>query len=235
MFGHHLWLSIVHLIKRIWWRGGREEKGKFDFWYVFMLMLSDLVWHYLSFSLPAHLGRVTAIIFSLSCEWVLSCGRDRYFQWHCSETGRRLGGYQATSWCLCLQYPSESISLFFINTYKKRFTQLCLVWYTDSKLIVYSTYFFLSDYLSKYWARFILLTNCFFSITYLNLYLLLELWINVLIGKMVILNEAWFNSPCNISSGVLIFISEMVDKRTCVLLKTSGVYSYKICLGHVYT
>ncbi|CAI9719886.1 repeat and FYVE domain-containing 2-like [Octopus vulgaris] len=56
----------------------------------------------------AHFGRVNAIIFSLSCEWVLSCGRDRYFQWHCSETGRRLGGYQATSWCLCLEFDEQS-------------------------------------------------------------------------------------------------------------------------------
>lgn len=69
-----------------------------------LLSIFDLLFSkWISFS--AHLGRVTAIIFSLNCEWVLSCGRDRYFQWHCSETGRRLGGYQATSWCLCLQYP----------------------------------------------------------------------------------------------------------------------------------
>ena len=57
------------------------------------------------FVAAAHQGRVTAVLFSLTQEWVLSVGRDKYFQWHCSETGRRLGGYQATAWCTCLQYP----------------------------------------------------------------------------------------------------------------------------------
>lgn len=53
----------------------------------------------------AHQGRVTALLFALYNEWVLSCGRDKYFQWHCSETGRRLGGYQTAAWCTCLSYP----------------------------------------------------------------------------------------------------------------------------------
>ncbi len=55
--------------------------------------------------LIAHQNRVTALLFSLDCEWIMSCGRDKYFQWHCSETGRRLGGYQTTAWCTCLEYP----------------------------------------------------------------------------------------------------------------------------------
>ncbi|XP_041353829.1 WD repeat and FYVE domain-containing protein 2-like [Gigantopelta aegis] len=56
----------------------------------------------------AHQGRVTSVKFSLACEWVLSCGKDKYFQWHCSETGRRLGGYQAGAWCLCLEFDEQS-------------------------------------------------------------------------------------------------------------------------------
>lgn len=54
---------------------------------------------------PAHQGRVTTIVFALNCEWVLSIGRDKQFQFHCSETGRRLGGYQFEAWCTALQYP----------------------------------------------------------------------------------------------------------------------------------
>ncbi|XP_076454179.1 WD repeat and FYVE domain-containing protein 2-like [Babylonia areolata] len=56
----------------------------------------------------AHQGRVMAVKFSLACEWVLSCGKDKYFQWHCSETGRRLGGFQAVSWCLCMEFDEQA-------------------------------------------------------------------------------------------------------------------------------
>lgn len=64
-------------------------------------------WHCWYRYVSAHQGRVTSVKFSLGCEWVLSCGKDKYFMWHCSETGRRLGGYQAGAWCLCLEYPSH--------------------------------------------------------------------------------------------------------------------------------
>ena len=57
----------------------------------------------------AHQSRVSAVQFSLTQEWVLSAGRDKYFQWHCSETGRRLGGYQAAAWCTSLQYPHVAV------------------------------------------------------------------------------------------------------------------------------
>ncbi|XP_050389786.1 WD repeat and FYVE domain-containing protein 2 [Patella vulgata] len=56
----------------------------------------------------AHQNRVNSLKFSLACEWVLSCSKDKYFQWHCSETGRRLGGYQASAWCLCLEFDEQS-------------------------------------------------------------------------------------------------------------------------------
>ena len=51
----------------------------------------------------AHQNRVTAVVFSILTEWVLSVGRDKYFVWHCSETGRRLGGYLCNSWVTALQ------------------------------------------------------------------------------------------------------------------------------------
>ena len=51
------------------------------------------------------MSRVTGIIFSLEYEWVLSVGRDKYFQWHEATTGKRLGGYQSDAWCTSIQYP----------------------------------------------------------------------------------------------------------------------------------
>ena len=53
----------------------------------------------------AHMNRVTGIIFSLEYEWVLSVGRDKYFQWHDATAGKRLGGYQSEAWCTSIQYP----------------------------------------------------------------------------------------------------------------------------------
>lgn len=56
----------------------------------------------------AHQNRVAAVIFTLNCEWVLSVGRDKYFQYHCSERGHRLGGYQCNAWCTSLQFDDQS-------------------------------------------------------------------------------------------------------------------------------
>ncbi|KOB70653.1 putative phosphoinositide-binding protein [Operophtera brumata] len=50
----------------------------------------------------AHTARVTAVVFSLACEWVLSVSRDKLFSYHCSETGRRIGGYSFEAWCTAL-------------------------------------------------------------------------------------------------------------------------------------
>lgn len=54
---------------------------------------------------PAHQARVTGIIFSLECEWVLSISRDKFFQFTCSETGQHLGYFQSDAWCTALEYP----------------------------------------------------------------------------------------------------------------------------------
>ncbi|XP_063242187.1 WD repeat and FYVE domain-containing protein 2 [Bacillus rossius redtenbacheri] len=57
---------------------------------------------------PAHQARVTGIHFALNCEWVLSVGRDKQFQYHCSESGRRLGDYTSEGWCTAVQFDSQS-------------------------------------------------------------------------------------------------------------------------------
>lgn len=51
----------------------------------------------------AHQGRVKEVLFSLESELVLSIGRDKYFTWHCSERGNRLGTYLCKFACTSLQ------------------------------------------------------------------------------------------------------------------------------------
>lgn len=51
----------------------------------------------------AHIGRINQVVFSLITEWVLSVARDKFFNWFCSETGRRLGGIQLAHPCTALQ------------------------------------------------------------------------------------------------------------------------------------
>lgn len=60
----------------------------------------------------AHQDRVTCVQFSPVHEFVLSCSRDKYFEWHCSQTGRRLGGYLASAWTTCLQFDTQSLCVF---------------------------------------------------------------------------------------------------------------------------
>ncbi|XP_012284776.1 WD repeat and FYVE domain-containing protein 2 [Orussus abietinus] len=56
----------------------------------------------------AHQGRVTGVIFALNCEWILSIGRDKVFQFHCSATGQKLGSYQTDAWYTALQFDAQS-------------------------------------------------------------------------------------------------------------------------------
>ena len=74
----------------------------------------------------AHQSRVTAMLFCLDQEWLLSCGRDKYFQWHCSETGRRLAGYQTNAWCTSLQYDTRS-KYVFVGDYSGQIAVLKLI------------------------------------------------------------------------------------------------------------
>lgn len=52
----------------------------------------------------AHQNKIKALLFSLDTEWLLSIGRDKYFIWHCSERGQRLGAYFCQHICTALQY-----------------------------------------------------------------------------------------------------------------------------------
>ncbi|KAF5915853.1 hypothetical protein HPG69_019086 [Diceros bicornis minor] len=57
---------------------------------------------------PAHQNRVSAIIFSLTAEWVISTGHDKCVSWMCTRSGNMLGRHSFTSWASCLQYPSQA-------------------------------------------------------------------------------------------------------------------------------
>ena len=60
----------------------------------------------------AHQARVTAVVAAAGQAWILSAGRDKYFQFHCTTTGKRLGGYLCTAWCTALAYDSEAQYVF---------------------------------------------------------------------------------------------------------------------------
>lgn len=55
----------------------------------------------------AHNGRITELIFAKHSGWILSCGRDKIFSVHCTETGNRIGGYTFEAWCTNLQWVFE--------------------------------------------------------------------------------------------------------------------------------
>uniref|UniRef100_A0A5G2QEU3 WD repeat and FYVE domain containing 1 n=1 Tax=Sus scrofa TaxID=9823 RepID=A0A5G2QEU3_PIG len=57
---------------------------------------------------PAHQNRVSAIIFSLAAEWVISTGHDKCVSWMCTRSGNMLGKHFFTSWASCLQGASGS-------------------------------------------------------------------------------------------------------------------------------
>jgi len=60
----------------------------------------------------AHQSRVTGLHFDPDQNWILSVGKDKYFQFHCTSSGRRLGGYLCTSWCTCLDYDGGARYVF---------------------------------------------------------------------------------------------------------------------------
>lgn len=74
---------------------------------------------------PAHQARVTAVVFALTCEWMLSTSRDRTFQFHCSESGRRLGSFTSDAWCTALQFDSQTKHAF-VGDYSGQITMLKL-------------------------------------------------------------------------------------------------------------
>ena len=60
----------------------------------------------------AHQSRVTDTCFSSASNWILSSGRDKYFYFHCTVTGKRLGGYLCNAWCTGLAYDEEAQYVF---------------------------------------------------------------------------------------------------------------------------
>ncbi|XP_057301765.1 WD repeat and FYVE domain-containing protein 2-like [Hydractinia symbiolongicarpus] len=56
----------------------------------------------------AHNKRVRSIVYALDYNWLLSCSNDKQFQWHCTKTGKRIGGYTAKASCTCLQFDMTS-------------------------------------------------------------------------------------------------------------------------------
>lgn len=51
----------------------------------------------------SHYARVTQVHHSQSLSWILSVGRDKWFQYYCTVTGKRLGGHICPAWALCLE------------------------------------------------------------------------------------------------------------------------------------
>lgn len=103
----------------------------------------------------AHQNYVTSIHFALSCEWLLSGGRDKIFTWHCSETSRRMGEYHLNAWCTALEFDLQTKHVFigdlsgqitvlkvehqtttYITTLKGHSGSIrCLAWDADRKLL----------------------------------------------------------------------------------------------------
>ncbi|XP_042236847.1 WD repeat and FYVE domain-containing protein 2-like isoform X2 [Homarus americanus] len=73
----------------------------------------------------SHQNRVTDVIFCPTNEWLLSVARDKFFVYHCTESGRRLGGHQCSGWCTALQYDEKSKHIF-VGDYSGQITMLKL-------------------------------------------------------------------------------------------------------------
>jgi len=78
-------------------------------------------------------ARVTHIVVDNNINWLLSAGRDKYFHFHCIETGKRLGGYLCNAWCTSLAYDSEA-KYAFIGDYSGVIT-VCKLEQTGVKFI----------------------------------------------------------------------------------------------------
>lgn len=52
-----------------------------------------------------HQGQVSALEYSLEDKWLLSVGHDKFFHFHCTQTGKQIGGHQGDAWFTALQYP----------------------------------------------------------------------------------------------------------------------------------
>ena len=41
-------------------------------------------------------------------DWILSVSRDKRFIWACTKTGRTLGNYEGSGWCLAVEYDETN-------------------------------------------------------------------------------------------------------------------------------
>ncbi|MPC73414.1 WD repeat and FYVE domain-containing protein 2 [Portunus trituberculatus] len=73
----------------------------------------------------SHQSRVTGLIHCPSSKWILSAARDKFFVYHCTSSGRRLGGHQCSAWCTALQYDAKSTHVF-VGDYGGQITMLKL-------------------------------------------------------------------------------------------------------------
>lgn len=73
----------------------------------------------------SHQNRVTSVIFCPTSRWVLSVARDKFFVYHCTESGRRLGGHQCPGCCTALQFDAKSKHAF-VGDYSGQITMLKL-------------------------------------------------------------------------------------------------------------
>jgi len=108
----------------------------------------------------AHQGRVTDTVFAESSAWILTTGRDKNFYFHCTQTGKRLGGYMCNAWCTSLAYDKDAQYVFvgdysgaisvlhvtqngvtFINTLKGHSGSIqCLAWDGDRNWLYSGSY-----------------------------------------------------------------------------------------------
>jgi len=71
-------------------------------------------------------NRVTGVHYSAPKKWLLSCAKDKYFQFHCTGTGRRLGGYLCNAACTTIDYDEDD-KYVFIGDYSGKITVCKLV------------------------------------------------------------------------------------------------------------
>ncbi|XP_018009401.1 WD repeat and FYVE domain-containing protein 2 isoform X2 [Hyalella azteca] len=73
----------------------------------------------------SHQGRVTGVLFSGSHSWILSISRDKFFSFHSTTTGHRLGGYECGGWCSSMEFDAPT-SHVFVGDYTGVITMLKL-------------------------------------------------------------------------------------------------------------
>ncbi|KAB7505958.1 WD repeat and FYVE domain-containing protein 2 [Armadillidium nasatum] len=60
----------------------------------------------------SHQSLVTGLIYDRNSEWMLSISRDKFLVYHCTESGRRLGGHQCSAGCTSIEYDHLSNHVF---------------------------------------------------------------------------------------------------------------------------